>query len=82
MIIVFKDYLQGSDGFFILFLLHSLLPPLLHFLDVTEPYAWLSPLHPFLHVFIKFYSSLLDVITDPDTRTLAEVSHTCHSAAS
>ena len=82
MIIIFKDYLQGSDVFFILFLRQFLLPPLFHFLDVAEPYAGLSSLHSLLHLLIKFYSSLLDVITDSDTRTLAEVSHTCHGAGS
>ncbi len=82
MIIIFKDYLQGSDVFFILFILHLLLPPLFHFLDMTEPDARLSSLHSFLHFFIEFYSPLLDVITDSYTRTLAEVSHTCHGSGS
>ena len=82
MIIIFKDYLQGSDVFFILFILAFLLPSLSHFLDMTEPYARLPPLHSFLHLFIELYSPLLDVITDPNTGTLAKVSHTCHGSGS
>ena len=82
MIISFKDYLQGSVVFFILFIRHFLLPPLSHFLDMAETYAGLPSPHSLLHPFIEYYSSLLDVVADPDTRPLAEVSHTCHSAAS